>query len=99
MRNVTDMLVERLSDLTKECFKEVLEKFPMLIEKREAVVDWTTNMPWSATAHQITVANTPIARFEVGCSSTENPMVFRLYRKGPLFFVEPEEVERLLWQV
>lgn len=55
MKSVVDMLAERLSILTDECVKEVLIKFPMLAEKRETVVDWTTNRPWGGTVHQITV--------------------------------------------
>lgn len=99
MRDVVGMIENGLVALTEECIKEILRKFPMLEAKREAVVDWTTNEPWGGTAHQITVANTQIARFEVGCSGTENPMMYRLYRKGPWFYVETEEVEKLLLEL
>lgn len=99
MRDVVDMLADKLAALTDECMKEVLEKFPMLLDKRETVTDWTTYKPWGGTLHQIAIANTPIARFEVGCRATENPMMYRLYRIGPSFFVEPEDVERLLREI
>lgn len=99
MENVVNMLAKRLEALTDECVKEVLVKFPMLAEKRETVVDWTTDRPWGGTVHQITVADVPIARFEVGCRQTENPMIYRFYRIGPSFTAEPEEVEKLLREV
>ena len=95
MIDAVSVIADRLVAPTDECIKEVLQKFPMLESKREAVVDWTTNEPWGGTVHRITVANTQVAVFEVGCKAT-GPTTFGVYRKGPSFCVEPEEVERLL---
>ncbi len=96
MRNVTDTLAKEMADLTEECFKEVLDKFPMMIKNREAVTDWVMRQPWGGTLHRITVADRQVAEFEVGCQSTESPAIYRLYRIGPSFLAEPEEIEKLL---
>lgn len=98
MIDAVSMIANSLVDLTDECIQEVIQRFPMLVAKREAVVDWTTNEPWGGTLHRITVANTQIATFEVGCRAT-GPTTYGLYRKGPSFCVEPEDAERLLQEI
>ncbi len=94
--NISEILVEKVSRTLEDCYEDVLKKYPMLACNAERVTDWVINEPWGSVFHQIAVAETVIASFEVGCEATDNPAMYRVYRKGPMFLATIEEVEMML---
>ncbi len=94
--NSLEILREEVSRVLEDCYKEVLKKYPMLAYNAERVTDWTINEPWGSVFHQIAVAETVIASFEVGCEATDNPTMYSVYRKGPVFLATAEEVKMIL---